>query len=110
ARGELFVADAGNQTIRKAAVAADPPRLTNCSVLTTLADANDSVMLGAIMSGAGTTGASSLLVRAAGRSLRAFGVARPLDDARLELFNGPTQVGENDDWGGSRELSAVFSR
>jgi hypothetical protein len=89
---------------------ANPARLINVSVLATLAAGGDTVTLGTIVGGAGTLGTQPLLVRAAGPSLAAFGLAGPLADPRFELYAGETKVGENDDWGGSANLSALFAQ
>ena len=87
----------------------NPGRLINLSVLTDIATAGEDFTLGYVVGGGGTTGAKPLVIRAVGPSLAAFGVAGTLDDPRLELFTGPTKTGENDNWGGSAQLSAALS-
>ncbi|MBL9186577.1 MAG: immunoglobulin domain-containing protein [Opitutaceae bacterium] len=84
-------------------------RLINLSVLTDIATAGDDFTLGYVVGGAGTFGAKPLVIRAAGPSLGAFGVAGALDDPKLELFAGTTKTGENDNWGGSAHLAAALS-
>lgn len=86
---------------------ANPGRLVNLSLLTDLA-AGESFALGFVVGGAGTSGSKPLLVRAAGPSLGALGVANPHADPRLELFAGPAKVGENDNWNGSSAVAAAF--
>ncbi len=67
--------------------------LANLSVRSSLAAAQ-TLTLGAVVSG----GAKTVLVRAAGPALAAFGLAG-LPDPRLELFTGgTTPVASNDDW------------
>ncbi|MBC7365523.1 MAG: immunoglobulin domain-containing protein [Undibacterium sp.] len=69
-------------------------RLSNLSVRTTLA-ANQVLIVGLTMSG----GAKSVLVRAAGPGLGFLGVPGTMADPKLALFNGSTQIAENDNWG-----------
>ena len=63
----------------------------------------DDVMIGGLILGGGT-GANKMLVRGLGPSLAAFGVANPLADPRLGLFNsqGVLLMG-NDNWKESQE-------
>jgi hypothetical protein len=81
-------------------------RLINLSVLTDLATAADEFTLGYVVGGAGTNGPKPLVIRAAGPSLGALGVAGTLSDPKLETFAGSTKTGENDNWGGSASLTA----
>ena len=83
-------------------------RLINLSVLTSLDSPTDEFTLGYVVGGGGTTGAKPLVIRAAGPSLGAFGVPNTLPDPKLELFAGPAKTGENDNWGGSADLSAAL--
>jgi sugar lactone lactonase YvrE len=106
--GTLF-ASTGN-VVYSVVPLANPARLINVSVLATLAAGGDTVTLGTITGGAGTLGTQPLLVRAAGPSLAAFGVTGPLADPRFEVYAGETKAGENDDWGGSANLSALFAQ
>lgn len=85
-------------------------RLINLSILTRLDGGGDSFTLGYVVGGAGTSGAKPLVIRAAGPSLGALGVAGTLRDPKLELFAGSTKTGENDDWGGSSALAAAIGR
>jgi hypothetical protein len=109
-RGELFICDTGNNTIRKGILAADPPRFTNCSVLTGLTGATDTVILGAKLGGAETSGVKTLLLRAAGPSLSSFGVPQVVADPKVVGFSGASLVAQNDDWGGGADLSAAFAK
>jgi hypothetical protein len=73
-------------------------RLTNLSVLN-LAGSGQPLTLGFVVGGAGTTGAQSLIVRATGPALAAFGVSGFLPDPTLAVFQGASAVGANDNWG-----------
>ncbi len=79
-------------------------RISNVSVRTTLA-ANQVLIVGLSMSG----GSKSVLMRAVGPGLGAFGVPGTMPDPKLALFNGSTQVDANDNWGGGATLSAEFA-
>jgi hypothetical protein len=86
-----------------------PTRLINLSILADIATAGDSFTLGYVVGGGGTTGTKPLVIRAAGPSLAAFGVANPLADPMLEFYAGPTKTGENDNWGGAADLAAALA-
>jgi len=53
----------------------------------------------------------TILVRAAGPALSAFGVGGAMDDPRIELFFGSTKIAENDNWpatvGGATPVTAA---
>ncbi len=88
---------------------ADPGRLINLSILTSLASAADNFTFGVVVGGAGTSGGKALLVRAAGPSLTPLGVTDVLADPKLEFFTGSVKVGENDNWGGSASITAAMA-
>jgi hypothetical protein len=92
-----------------AALSLSVARITNLSVLTSLASAGDAFTVGYVVGGPGTSGTKSVLVRAAGPSLVPLGVSGALEDPKLELFAGSTRTAENDDWGGTSVLRTVFS-
>jgi hypothetical protein len=51
----------------------------------------------------------TVLVRAVGPTLAAYGVAAPLADPKLDVFRGSTWIAGNDDWGkGSGATAATF--
>jgi len=79
-------------------------RISNVSVRTTLA-ANQVLIVGLSMSG----GSKSVLLRAVGPGLGAFGVPGTMPDPKLALYNGETQVDANDNWGGGAALSTDFA-
>jgi hypothetical protein len=89
--------------------AANPGRLVNLSLLTSIDAPGDSFTLGFVVGGSGTTGAKPLVIRAAGPSLGALGVGGTLDDPKLELFAGAARAGTNDNWGGSAGLAAAMA-
>lgn len=84
-------------------------RIINLSILTSLAAGGDNFTMGYVVGGNNTTGAKPLVIRAAGPSLGALGVGGTLEDPKLELFAGATKTGENDNWGGSAELTAALA-
>jgi hypothetical protein len=59
---------------------------------------NDNVMIGGFIFGGGP-GATNVMIRGVGPSLRVAGVVNPLLDPVLELFNGNgAAISSNDDW------------
>jgi Tol biopolymer transport system component len=77
-------------------VDADPSaRLVNISTRA-LVQTGDNVMIGGFIIG-GTT-AKTVLVRAIGPSLAAFGVPGALANPSVRLFSGQTAIARNDDW------------
>ena len=103
---------AGSSTSNVAILAVtipNPGRLINLSVLTDIATAGDDFTLGYVVGGSGSLGAKPLVIRAAGPSLGAFGVPGTLDDPKLELFARSTKTSENDNWGGSPQLTAALA-
>jgi hypothetical protein len=103
---------AGSSTSNVAILAVtipNPGRLINLSVLTDIATAGDDFTLGYVVGGNSTSGAKPLVIRAAGPSLGALGVPGTLDDPKLELFAGSTKSSENDNWGGSPQLTTALA-
>lgn len=89
--------------------AANPGRLVNLSVRTPLAVADEVLSMGYVVGGAGTSGNKSVLLRAVGPALAAFGVAGALRDPRLETYVGASRTGGNDNWGGGAALRDAFA-
>lgn len=83
------------------------PRLINVSARTQVGTGADILIAGFVIDG---PTAQTVLVRGVGPSLSGFGVTGVLSDPKLELFQGATKVGENDDWGGASAIAAVFGR
>lgn len=91
-------------------VEAGTGRIVNVSVLSTLATPGETFSMGFVVGGAGTEGATPLLVRAVGPSLAPFLAAGTLDDPRLEFFADTTRTADNDNWGGATNLLTAMAR
>lgn len=100
---------AGSVTSAAARLTVASSRLVNISILTSLATPGDTLTLGYVMGGSGTTGTTPLLVRAAGPSLGAFGVTGTLVDPRIEFFAGSAKTGENDNWAGTATVANAMA-
>lgn len=72
------------------------PSLSNLSTRAQVGTGGD-IMITGFNIGAGSN--KTVLIRATGPALTAFGVAGALADPKLELYNGATKVSENDNWG-----------
>jgi hypothetical protein len=79
-------------------------RLSNLSVLTTLA-ANQTLTVGFTMSG----GSKSVLVRGVGPGLATLGVPGTMPDPTLTLFANSVRVTSNDDWLGATAIANAAS-
>jgi hypothetical protein len=88
---------------------ASSSRLANLSILTSLDRPGDTFTLGCVVGGGGTSGAAPLVVRAAGPSLRLFGIDSALDDPRFDVFAQGRRVGGNDNWGGAGGLAQAMA-
>jgi hypothetical protein len=106
AQGSTITA-AATLTVRPASEAG---RIVNLSVLSRLEGGDDSMTVGFVVGGAGTTGTKALLLRAGGPSLSRFGVSAPNPDPKLELVSAGVRVAENDNWGGSAQLSDAIAQ
>ena len=81
------------------------PRLLNVSVRKHL---GSGVTMGFTVGGSGS---KTILIRAVGPTLGAFGVPGTVDDPQLALFNGASaKIGENDNWGGTAALTAAYGQ
>ncbi len=96
-----------------ATFAPSTPRLVNVSARTFVGTDGDVLIAGFYIGG---RTAKTVLIRAIGPTLTAFGVAGALADPRLELFSGTVRIEENDNWGsptagagGDTALAASFS-
>lgn len=85
---------------------ATTPRLINVSVNKAMA-AGETLIAGFVI--AGDT-ARTVLIRAVGPGLAAFGVPGTMTDPALALFSGSTQIADNDNWGGDAQVSAAFTQ
>ena len=82
---------------------ASTPRLVNVSVRKQI-DAGGTLTAGFVVGG---NTARTVLVRAIGPGLAAFGVTGTMPDPQLGLFSGGSQVAANDNWGGDAQLTAA---
>lgn len=91
-------------------VAPKPARLINVSVLSPLL-AGETMTMGAVIGGAGTSGSTAMLVRAAGPALTQLGLVGVLPDPKLALIHQSTgvTVATNNDWAGEPTLTSVFA-
>lgn len=76
-------------------VTANTTRFTNVSARTFGGTGSDTLIVGFNVAGTGTR---RLVIRAVGPGLVGFGVTGTMADPKLELYNGQTKVGENDNW------------
>ena len=83
---------------------ATTPRLVNVSARTQVGTGGDILIAGFVIGG---TTSKTVLIRATGPALAAFGVTGTLVDPKLTLFSGSTVVKENDDWGGDAQIASV---
>lgn len=81
------------------------PRLLNVSARNRVGAGGDILIAGFVIGG---TGSKTVLIRAVGPTLAAFGVAAPLDDPKLEVYQGSNLIAENDDW--SPSLATAFAK
>ena len=82
-------------TAAAAGVTANTTRFTNLSARTFGGTGADTLIVGFNVAG---TGSRRLVIRAVGPSLTAFGVTGTMLDPKIELYQGQTKVGENDNW------------
>jgi hypothetical protein len=80
-------------------------KLSNVSARSQISADNDTLIAGFNISG---NGPRTLLIRAVGPTLNAFGVEGALSDAKLELFGSSGKLQENDNWDAAAR--ATFSR
>lgn len=83
-------------------------RLINVSARSEIVPGQGALILGFVVSG---DSYRQYLVRAVGPTLASlFSVSDALADPQLKLYRGSTLVQENDDWGGTAQLSTAFAR
>jgi outer membrane protein assembly factor BamB/subtilisin family serine protease len=99
---------AGSITSPATTVAVAPiSRISNLSIRSQVGAESGALTLGFMIGGEGVTGAKSLLVRAVGPTLAAFGVGDALADPQLALLSGSTVIAQNNDWGGGAQISGA---
>jgi hypothetical protein len=107
--GNLYIADVGTASVLMS-VSPLANRLNNLAIRGHAGVGPQSLIVGFVVGGAGTTGATPLLIRGVGPALGVFGVAGALGDPSLEIFSGATVVAANDNWNGDAQVSAVGAR
>ena len=82
------------------AASSDPGRIANLSVLTNIVPGGG-VTVGFTTGGAGTSGSQTLLLRAIGPALSAFGLSPVVSDPTLTIIeqDNKAQIAANDNWG-----------
>ena len=85
------------------------PRGLNLSVRTNAGTGDSTLIVGAVVGGAGTSGAKPLLIRAVGPTLTGYGVVGALADPSLEFLaqGNPTPIATNDNWDGAAQITSV---
>ena len=83
------------------------PRLINVSARTVVGLDADRLITGFVIAGPTP---KTVLVRAIGPTLAAFGVTGALADPQLELYAGSSKLFANDDWANSPALAATAAR
>lgn len=93
------------------AAPADVGHIVNLSILTPLA-AGETMTMGTVLGGTGTSGNKPLLARVAGPSLTQLGVTGVLPDPQMSLVasGASAPVATNNDWLGSASLSTAFAQ
>ena len=81
------------------------PRLLNVSARNRVGAGGDILIAGFVIGG---TGSKTVLIRAVGPTLSAFGVEAPLKDPKLEVYQGSNLIAENDDW--ALGLATAFAK
>ena len=88
------------------AFTATTPRLTNVSARSQVGTGGNVLIAGFAISGETS---KTVLIRAIGPTLTAFGVPGALANSKLDVFSGNTAIISNDDWGGDAQLTAGFA-
>lgn len=82
----------------------DGARLVNVSARSRVGSAADALIAGFALTGSGTR---TLLIRATGPTLAAFGVSGTLGDPILQIRSGDVVLSENDDWNDAPAIAAA---
>ncbi|MCX6954759.1 MAG: NHL repeat-containing protein [Verrucomicrobia bacterium] len=103
--GNLYVTDSTSNTVRKAV---STTRLVNLSVRTRVGTDDQTPILGFVLSDGSP---KPLLVRGVGPTLATLGVAGATADPQLSLVDQKASlVEQNDNWGGTAQLSDAFRK
>jgi cyclophilin family peptidyl-prolyl cis-trans isomerase len=84
----------------------DVGRLANVSIRSNAGVGDQTLIVGFSLGGAGTTGSTPLLLRAAGPALVQYGVPGTLADPMLTLYTGTTPISSNNNWGSDPVIDA----
>ncbi len=82
-------------------------RLTNLSVRSRAGSGSQALVVGFVLGGSATPNTGALLLRGAGPTLAAFGVADALADPFLTVYSGTTAIATNDNWAGDAQVAAA---
>lgn len=103
--GNLYVADTANNTIRQAV---STTRLVNLSVRAPVASGDQTLIAGFVIAGSDP---KPVLVRGVGPGLIPLGLTDALADPQFKIYDRTAHVIQtNDNWGGTPELTDVFTR
>jgi hypothetical protein len=80
------------------------PHLVNLSARVMVGTGGNILIAGFVIGGSCAT---TVLIRASGPALSAFGVAGALPDPELTLSSGPTTLATDDGWGGDPQIAAT---
>lgn len=102
---------AGSVTSASASLAisttTDSGRITNLAIRSQAGTDAQTLIVGTVVGGAGTTGAKPLLLRGVGPTLTTFGVTGTLADPVINVFGSTGKISENDDWSGTFDFASV---
>ncbi len=82
-------------------------RLGNMSIRTNAGTGDNTLIVGLAVGGPGTSGTKPILLRGVGPTLAAFNLTGTLADPVMTVFQGSSQVNQNDDWTGTFNFSSV---
>ncbi len=101
---------AATLTVAGVIASANPGRLINLSVLTTISAAVPNFTVATVLGPTSAPGSRPLLVRAVGPSLSQLGVPNLLSDPKVDLFFNSSVLASNDNWGGTAPLHTAITQ
>lgn len=98
-----------NAAVLNVVTSSDPGRLFNVSVRIVSGTGADTLFMGFVTGGAGTSGGKQLLIRGIGPTLGGFGVPNVMADPVLDVIpqGSTTPLQTNDDWAGDAGVVGV---
>lgn len=105
--GGTVTSDAATLTL---ATASTSGHLTNMSVRASAGAGDQTLIVGLVVGGSGTSGPKDILVRAVGPALQEFQLTNFLADPKLTAYAGGAAIATNDNWGGDATLTALSAR